>query len=157
MDHGELIDVYVSGIDSIIPALSGLSPEQLRARPVAGSWSILENVCHLADSEALFAERMKRVLSENRPAMLVSNPDDCVATLAYHEREAAEEIALMELLRRQIGHILVTLPEEAWQRVGIHSVDGEKTLEQLVQKAVDHLEHHLKFMRDKRQMIEGNA
>jgi hypothetical protein len=52
-------------VESIDQAVNGLTPAQLRARPAAGMWSILEVVCYLADSEALFADRMKRVLAED--------------------------------------------------------------------------------------------
>lgn len=48
-------------------------------------------------------------------------------------------------------------PSVAWLRVGIHSRGGERTLEQLLRKAVEHLEHHLEFVRSRRQMLEGAA
>lgn len=150
MNYSDLIRAYVVGIDSIDEAIKGLSPDQLRTRPADGSWTILEIVCHLADSEALFADRMKRVLAEDRPALLFADPSRYVAALAYEERDAAEEVALIGMLRRQMARILSAQPAEAWQRVGIHSREGERTLEQLVCKAVDHLEHHLKFLVAKR-------
>ena len=69
MGRSELILAYQAGIESINQAVRGLDPAQLRARPAAGMWSALEVVCHLADSEALFADRMKRVLAEDRPVL----------------------------------------------------------------------------------------
>jgi hypothetical protein len=57
MDEPALIDAYLTGIESLSPVVEGLSPEQLKSYPVPGTWSILEVVCHLADTEALFAER----------------------------------------------------------------------------------------------------
>lgn len=153
MNSSELIDAYASGIDSLNRAVAGLNAERLRARPVPGKWSTLEVVCHLADSEALFAERMRRVLSEDRPPLLYCDPDAQMAALAYDVRDAQEEIALIGLIRRQMARILRAQPADAWRRVGLHSTDGEKTLEQLVRKAVDHLEHHLTFVRAKRQSL----
>jgi uncharacterized damage-inducible protein DinB len=153
----ELINAYLAGVEAMSQAVIGLSPEQFRARPVAGMWSTLELVCHLADSEALFADRIKRVLAEDRPALLFADPERYVAALAYHERDAAEEVAFIGAVRRQIARILRAQPVEAWRRVGIHSKEGERTLEQLVRKAIDHLEHHLEFLRAKRQTLEGIA
>lgn len=153
----ELIDAYLAGIESINLAISGLTPEQLRFRPVAGMWSPLEVVCHLADSEALFADRMKRVLAEDRPALPFADPCGYVTALAYHERDASEEIAFIGMVRRQMARILRTQPTEAWQRVGIHSREGERTLEQLVRKAIDHLEHHLGFLQAKLHLLMGNS
>lgn len=155
MAGSELIDAYLAGSEAVRQLITGLDPTQLRARPEAGMWSALELVCHLADSEALFADRMKRVLAEDRPTLPFASPDRYVAALAYHERDAQEEVAFIGLVRRQMVRILRAQSTEAWRRVGIHSNEGERTLEQLVRKAIDHLEHHLGFLRAKRQALEG--
>src|SRR5262249_12888901 len=120
-------------------------------------WSTLEVVCHLADSEALFADRMKRVLAEDRPALVFADPARYVAALAYNERDAQEEVALIGLVRRQMARILRAQPVAAWRRVGVHSKEGERTLDQLLRKAIDHLEHHLRSIGAKRQALEGGA
>lgn len=153
MNSTELVDAYLNGIESLGQAVTGMKAEQLRARPVPGKWSTLEVVCHLADSEALFAERMRRVLSEDRPTLPYSDPDQQPTALAYDVRNASEEVALIGLIRRQMARILQAQSLEAWRRVGVHSTDGEKTLEQLVRKAVDHLDHHLAFIEAKRQAL----
>jgi uncharacterized damage-inducible protein DinB len=153
MNHLEIIDNYVAGIDSLQPAIEGLSPEQLRARPIEGQWSTLEVLCHLADTEAVFAERMKRVIAEDRPPLLAMDPDQYISTLACDKRDAAEEIAVIRTARQQMARILLAQPPEAWQRVGVHNQAGEQTLEQLVRKAVDHLKHHLEFIRAKREAL----
>lgn len=157
MQASELIITYLAGAEAVRQAVDGLSAAQVRARPVAGMWSPLEVVCHLADSEALFADRMKRVLAEDRPPLPFADPERFAAALAYHERDAAEEVAFIGLLRRQMARILQAQPAAAWQRVGVHSKEGERTLEQLLRKAVDHLEHHLGHLRAKRQTLEGSA
>jgi len=154
MSGQELIEKYLAGIDALRSAVAGMTAEQVRARPVAGAWSTLEVVCHLADTEGLFAERMKRVIVEDRPPLPVADPDRYSATLAYGERDADEEIAVVGAIRKQMARILRAQPTEAWQRIGIHSTDGEKTLEQIASKAVVHLEHHLGFIRAKRELLE---
>ena len=153
MNHSNLINDYLAGADLVNQAIRGLNDEQLQMRPVPGMWSPLEVVFHLADSEALFAERMKRVLAEDRPPLLFSDPDGCVAALACHQRDAANEAALIALLRRQMTSILRAQPDSAWQRIGVHNTAGEQTLEQLVKKAIHHLAHHLEILRDKRQLL----
>jgi uncharacterized damage-inducible protein DinB len=155
VDGSELIDAYLAGVESVSQAVHGLSPAQFLARPVAGTWSVLEIVCHLADAEALFADRMKRVLAEDRPALPFADPGRYVAALAYHQRDAAEEVACIASVRRQMARILWAQPAEAWRRVGVHSKEGDRTLEQLVRKAIDHLEHYLGFLRTKRQALDA--
>ena len=150
MSSGPLIDAYLAGIGSVRAAVEGLDADELHARPEAsaqvGTWSPLEVVCHLADSEALFADRMKRVLIEERPQFAFSDPALAAAALAYLQRDAQEELAF-----------LAAQPPEAWGRIGIHSRQGEQTLEQLLRKAVDHLEHHVRFLREKRQALERKS
>lgn len=153
-----LIRRYLHGIASVREAAGGLTPDELRARPAvdspaareAGAWSPLEVVCHLADSESLFAERMKRVLAEDRPPLAFADPAAYMSALACDDRDVDEELAAIAAVRQQMSRILSAQPMEAWRRIGIHSRQGEQTLEQLLQKAVDHLEHHVRFLWKKR-------
>src|SRR2546423_244638 len=55
--HSELIKQYLAGPRMVVESVEGMDAAQLRASPVAGRWSTLEVVCHLADTEALYAER----------------------------------------------------------------------------------------------------
>ena len=50
-------------------AVAGMSQEQLIARPIPGKWSTLEVICHLADFEIVYADRIKRVIAENEPIL----------------------------------------------------------------------------------------
>ena len=77
-----LIAQYLDGVKSLRQLAQGMTREQQRARPVAGRWSTLEVVCHVADMDAVFAERMKRVLAENEPTYFDANPDQFAAALA---------------------------------------------------------------------------
>jgi len=133
--------------------VAGLSREQLLARPVAGKWSTLEVVCHLADFDPIIAERMKRVLAEERPQLLGADEKRFAAALAYHERNLDEELAIIEQTRSQMARILRTLPPEALGRVGVHNERGPRTLEDLLTGATNHLTHHVKFIADKRRAL----
>lgn len=157
MGTPELVEAYLAGVESLNEAVRDLGPVELRARPEPGKWSTLEVVCHLADSEALFVHRMKQVLAEDRPALPFADPVQYAKALAYHQRDAEEEVAVFASLRRQMARILRAQPAEAWDRVGLHTKEGERTLEQLVRKAIDHLEHHLTFVRDKRLALERSV
>ena len=55
----QLIEQYVACAPRLCQAVAGLSPEDLTARPGPGKWSILENVVHLTDSDAISIDRMK--------------------------------------------------------------------------------------------------
>ena len=153
MDYPALLDAYLAGPNQLRSAVTGLSREQLISRPVAGRWSALEVGCHLADTDANIVHRLKRVLSEERPVFDRVQPDVMLSALAYHDRDVEEELGLFDLGRRQIVRILRSGPSEAWERVGIIGDRGDRTVSQMVNGAVEHLAHHLKFVEEKREAL----
>jgi len=120
---------------------------------VPGKWSTLEVVCHLADFEPVFADRMKRVIAEDRPTLLGADEKRFAAALAYHQRDLNEELTLIDCTRQQMARILRTLPAEALARVGVHNERGPLTLEQLLTGAANHITHHVQFIADKRRAL----
>jgi DinB superfamily len=153
VDTSALLEAYLAGPAELRADVSGLSREQLVARPVPGRWSVLEVVCHLADTDANIAHRLKRVLSEERPVFERVKPDLTLASLGYHDRDVEEELAYFDLGRRQIARILRASPAEAWERVGVVGDRGDKTVAQMVNGAVEHVAHHLKFIVEKRRAM----
>jgi uncharacterized damage-inducible protein DinB len=149
----QMIDNYLAGVQTLRQAVAGMTREQLLARPVAGKWSTLEVVCHLADFEPILADRMKRVIAEDRPALLSADENRFAAALAYHDRDAEEELALVDQTRRQLARILRAQPPEVLTRVGVHNQAGPRTLEQLLSGATKHIIHHVQFIADKRHAL----
>jgi hypothetical protein len=149
----EMIGAYLEGPKLLRQAVAGMSREQLLARPVAGKWSTLEVVCHVADFEPILADRMKRVIALDQPTLVGADENRFAAALAYHDRDVEEELAIVEQTRRQLARILRRLPAEALERVGVHSERGPRTLEQLLATASNHIPHHVKFIHEKRQAL----
>src|SRR4051794_23785486 len=152
-DFTQLIDNYLAGVHALRSAVRGLTREQLEARPVPGKWSTLEVVCHLSDFDPILADRMKRVIAEDRPPLLGADEKRFATALAYHRRDLEEELALIERTRSQMARILRTLPAEAWHRQGVHNERGPLTLERLLTVAANHIPHHVQFIHDKRQAL----
>jgi uncharacterized damage-inducible protein DinB len=153
MEMASRIEQYLSGPQQLRKAVAGMTHEQVRARPVPGKWSTLEVVCHLADFEPIFADRMKRVIAEEKPALLGANQDKFAGRLGYHDRDLDEELTIIETTRRQIARILKTLQPADFARVGIHNEAGPRTLEQLLTTITNHIPHHLKFIEEKRRAL----
>jgi uncharacterized damage-inducible protein DinB len=148
-----LIDAYLAGAQTLRQAVAGMSREQVVARPVAGKWSTLEVVCHLADFDPILADRMKRVIAEDRPTLVGADENRFAAALAYHARDMDEELTIIDRTRSQLARILRTLPDEALARVGVHNERGPRTLEQLLTTATNHIPHHVKFIAEKRRAL----
>lgn len=148
-----LIDQYAQGVDQLKQAIAGMTPEQIQAKPIPGKWSTLEVIAHIADFEPIFAERMKRIISHDRPLLLVADENLFEAELAYPERDLAEEIAVIEATRKQMVRILKKIPAEYALKAGVHSQKGLVSLEAALTSAVNHIPHHLKFIAEKRKAL----
>jgi hypothetical protein len=149
----QMIDAYLAGVGALRRAVAGMSRDQLAARPVAGKWSTLEVLCHLADFDPILADRMKRIIAEERPTLIGADENRFAAALAYHDRDAQEELAIIENTRRQLARILRSLPESALQRVGVHNERGPLTLEKMLTTVTNHIPHHVKFIEEKRRAL----
>jgi hypothetical protein len=148
-----LIESYLAGVDTLRKAVAGMTRDQLTARPVAGKWSTLEVVCHLSDFDPILADRMKRIIALDRPALVGADENRFAATLAYHERDVEEELAIIAATRSQLAKILRKQPDAVLQRVGVHTERGELTLERMLTITTNHIPHHVKFIAEKRQAL----
>ncbi len=153
MDYQRLIDDYVAGAQPLRTAVAGLTDTQLDSKPIAGMWSIRQVVCHLADFEPIYADRMKRVVAEVQPRFPGGDPDLFAASLAYENRRVENELEIIDLTRRQMGRILSQLDTKDFQRIGIHLEAGPLTLTQLLQNITGHIPHHLRFVEEKRKAL----
>lgn len=151
--HDALIEDYLASLPRLRRAVAGMTPDQLRARPVAGRWSTLEVVCHLVDSEQAWCHRMKRVIAEDRPLLIGYDETRFTAGLPYHENDIEEELTLLEGMRRQMARTLRTLPESAWSHTGVHSERGLITLEEMLRAEVEHVPHHIGTIEEKRKAL----
>lgn len=154
MSITELLDKYATGPVILRAAVKGIDRNELQARPVPGRWSTMEVVCHLADAEMVYAERMKRVIAEDNPPLRGFDPDVWMPRFAYHQRDLEEELRLVELVRSQMLRILRPLAPQDFQRSGVHSDDGPLTLETLLQRITNHVPHHVRFIEEKKVALE---
>src|SRR3954465_8289927 len=146
----DLISAYEKGVEELRLSVSGLTDEQLRCRPVAGKWSTLEVVCHIADCEQFFADRMKRTVAMDRPLLLGADGFRYPEPLRYQEHDLEQELDLVAVTRRQVARTLRLVAPDVWQRTAVHSETGLATLRQLLLHAINHLRHHLRFVAEKR-------
>jgi uncharacterized damage-inducible protein DinB len=150
LSTADLISAYERGVADLRAAVSGMTAADPRSRPVPGRSSTLEVVCHVADCEQFFADRMKRTLAMDRPLLVGADGWRYPEPVQYHQRDLAEELNLVALTRRQMARILRLVPPEAWQRPAVHTETGLVTLCQLLLHAVNHIAHHLRFVAEKR-------
>jgi hypothetical protein len=153
MRYDELIEQYEQGPAKLTAAVRGLNPSELKAAPAIGGWTIQQIVIHLMDSDLVGTYRMKRIVAEDNPALLTYDEAKFAASLFYHEQPLEQALAMFELNRRMFANVLRRLGESAFERVGTHSQRGPVTLTQQLETYVKHLDHHLKFIYEKREQL----
>ncbi|HEX8524143.1 MAG TPA: DinB family protein [Tepidisphaeraceae bacterium] len=149
-----ILEHFEAGGAKLRQAISNLTKEDLLTKPPGdwdvGKWSIQYVVMHLADSDGVLVDRMKRIIAEENPTLMAFDETKWAEKLDYDTQSAADAVELIDINRRQMGVVLKNLPEAAFSRSGTHSQAGKKTLEDVVRMAVNHLDHHLKFIHAKR-------
>jgi len=146
MTLDELLKQYENGPELLKTAIATVRNDQLDLIPVLGKWSIRQVVCHIADFEPVYTDRMKRVLVEDNPTMFGGDPDVFAAGLHYEKRQVQDELELISVVRRQMAVILRNTDVEDFQRTGVHSEAGPLTLETLLERITRHIPHHVTFI-----------
>jgi hypothetical protein len=145
-----LMNRYESGADKLRQAIAGLTEQDLKAAPIPGKWSSQQVVIHLADAEVASADRLRRIIAQDQPQLLAWDENRFMQRLFYGEQSAADAVTIIDLTRKQLSQVLRKISEPDWQRTGLHSERGPLTVTDMVTSTTNHLEHHLKFIAEKR-------
>jgi hypothetical protein len=149
----ELIERYAADAGKLRASIAGLGRNDLNALPVPGTWSIQQIVLHMMDSDMIASDRMKRVAAEENPTLIGYDETAFARVLPYSQLDPQLACDIFEKNRLMTAEILRRLPEAAFARTGHHNERGRVSLADLLETYVGHLEHHLKFIRDKRGLL----
>jgi hypothetical protein len=150
----DLIDQYEAGAEKVAQAIRGLTREDLLCVPDpaanVGRWSIQQVVIHCLDSELVSIDRLKRMIAEDNPTLIGYDENRFAANLFYDEQPADEAAAVLAQCRKLFARVLRKLPPAAFERAGTHNERGRVTVASYLKATVEHLDHHVKFIHDKR-------
>jgi len=129
-----------------VHAMVATAAGDLRRRPAAGEWSVLELVGHLGDAELVMAARYRWVLAHEEPPISAYDQDRWVDRLRHNEEDPRDLLALFEALRRANLALWRNASSSARQRVGIHSERGRESLDLMFRMIAGHDRFHLAQM-----------
>ncbi len=118
--------------------IAGLSSDQLRQAEAPGKWSIVDVLQHLADSDLVWAYRLRMVLAHDRPRITGYDQDLWARRLHYDEAIAALALEQFRVLRESTLRILERLSPADRQRVGVHVERGEESIDRMIQLYAGH-------------------
>ncbi len=117
--------------------------QALYLRDGENGWNAIETLCHMADFEAIFLERMRRIVNEDRPTFAVYDADERVATQHYDARTLFEALLWFTERRMETEQFLRSLTPEQWQRTGIHPENGEMSVGDIAYNMICHDINHI--------------
>jgi hypothetical protein len=147
------IELYERGAELLPLAILGLSRDDFRAVPVPGTWSIGQITLHLMDADLIASDRMKRIIAEDNPTIIGYDESAFAKNLFYERLDPFLAADIFRKNRQMTTIILQSLPDAAFERIGRHNQAGVISLAAMLESYVKHLEHHLKFVYEKRRLL----
>jgi len=117
--------------------------DDIRLRPEAREWSVLECNGHVADGEIVMSSRYRFVLAQDEPEIVGYDQDLWVDGLRHNEDDPTELLETFEAARRaNIGLWRRSSPEQR-SRVGIHQERGRESFDLMFRMLAGHDRVHL--------------
>lgn len=149
-DLNDLKERFRRAAELMAMTLTGAAGPEFDFVPEPGKWSIRQIAAHLADSELVGAMRFRRVLAEPEPKIEAYDQNAWAANLDYSRRKPNDALSSFRRIRLENYELLKDLPDQAFERKGIHSERGPLTLLQLLTIYTEHAEAHAAQLREVR-------
>lgn len=124
-----------------------LSETDLARTYAPGKWSIRFILHHIADSETVFNDRIRRALSDSRPVVWVCEQDAWARGLDYAQLPIDLSARVFESVRNAIIYLARAHYEKNGHREFVHSVTGLRTVKDELEDVASHNAHHLQQIR----------
>jgi hypothetical protein len=124
-------------------AIAGLSDAKLHQPETDGKWSIAEVLQHLADSEMVWAYRLRMTLAQDRPSLAGYDQDAWASRFDYAGTDPDQALAVFGVVRRANLAVLAGIAPGDWQRVAVHAERGEQSVDHMVRLCAGHDILHL--------------
>lgn len=148
-----LLDAFERAPRRLARAVSSLPGALLVKRPSPNEWSAQEVLAHLADNALVAAWRIRLALAQDNITLIPYNQD--AWAWPYRHILAKDSLATFRLLQRTTAGLLRRAPAGAWDRAAIHPEQGPRTVRQLVEGQLSHLEQHLAQLADIKRRLRG--
>ena len=152
-ERRQLIARYADGYQEVASALEGFPGDGLSARPLPGKWSAREIVHHLADSESISAQRLRKLLTEDKPIIHGYDQERYATLLRYNERDMAPALEAFRAARTTTAQILSSMSSADWEREGWHTESGRYTAETWLRIYAAHAHDHAAQIRRLRDQL----
>lgn len=145
---GNPLNVERATAGRLARTLQGVPRRLWTRRPKRGEWSMVEVLAHLADAEVAFAFRLRKMVSERKPALVAWDQEAWATGLRYNRRDPRGLLTAFRALRDSNLAILRALPRARWRLAGRHPEYGAIRVDQLVAHYAEHDLNHLRQLEE---------
>lgn len=138
------IETYTKRLSETV---NSLSEDELSKTYRTGSWTVLQLVHHIADSQLNMYQRLKLALTDENPKVPGFDQDKW-AIQPDTKLPAESSIKMLEGINERIVSLGNSLTEEQLGRIFTHEDSGEITVGTKVAKLAWHEEHHLAHIKN---------
>jgi DinB superfamily len=138
----EVAELSKSGYESVREVVEATPPDRANVRPAPHVWSVNAYTAHLAEASGVVLSRVRLIATEDRPAIAWYDENESVERNRLDERETAASLVGLQSNVKEFAAYLRGLPDEAWERVGVHSRAGAVRLAEIAHDMAHELQHH---------------
>lgn len=121
-----------------------LTTPELEKTRGAGTWPVRSILHHLADSETVLYERIRRIIAEPRQVIWAFDQDAWAKGLDYDGLPLAVSRGIFAAVREGVIHQARAHYQRSGSREFVHSETGVRTLKDEFDKVAWHNEQHLR-------------
>jgi hypothetical protein len=115
-----------------------------------GRFTFREALAHLTDWDAVFSERIHRILTEDHPVLADIDEAQLAIDRAYASQDPAENLVRFRDSRAALVGHLNAIEDDQWERTGHREKVGDVTLAQLVTMILGHDAYHIQHFAETR-------
>lgn len=153
MDRREATEFLRSVPALIDEAVAAMSDVDLRRRPAADEWSVLEVCCHLRDYAEIEGQRARLMVDEDEPVLQTWDQDKRARERDYAGDDPQRVATALRAFWLALADWLDGLTDEQWERGGSHPEAGRVTVRSRVERQRDHARLHVEQIKSIRQAL----
>jgi len=120
------------------------TPRRLLTRnPAPGKWSIAQIVAHLADTEVVFAYRLRMILSRDGTEIQAFDQEKWADVVHYDRVNPADALGVFTSVRRANLALVERLTPKQRKQYGQHQERGKETVDHMQRMNAGHDLNHL--------------
>lgn len=129
--------------EELAQVVNDLTPQQLATVSIPNEWTVQQIVHHVADSHMNALMRLKLILTLDYPSFL-GYPQDIWATLPDVENVPIQaSLSILQGIHARWTALFEGLPDDAWSKKGLHSENGDTSVEDILKTYAWHGRNHI--------------